>query len=168
MLRGHRGTVAIIGLLTTFAALPANAQRPADRACCSNSSTIVAVIDGRTIHSRDVDDYARTATRRQLFELNRQLNDYRTTVADSMAADQLLEQEAARQGRTAAEVVQALRVEAVSDSEIVAEIQRINAGRAAGSRRLTIEEHGALIRTYLEGKRRSEARGRYIQELKAR
>ena len=123
---------------------------------------IVAIVDGEHIALKDLDVYSRKADPRRLFLLNQQLQESRG-LFDRLSDERLIEAEAARAGTTVSELLnERLRVEPVTDAEILQAFKRIRE-RQPG---LTYKQMLPVLRPYLQGQHKADARAKFIRELK--
>jgi protein-disulfide isomerase len=125
--------------------------------------TIIAVIDGEVIRLSDLEAYSSTRDPKKLFQLNQQLYDFRENMLELMLGERLLAIEAKAADMSVDELLdRRLKIEAVTEQEIQEVINRgpegvIDAARVA-----------PLVKEYLEQRKRSEARARYVRDLIAK
>jgi protein-disulfide isomerase len=155
-------------LFIALCSLPyvASAQGPAeasDPLKALPQDTIIAVIDGEAIRLSDLETYSSTRDPKKLFQLNQQLYDFRESMLQLMLGERLLALEAKAAGVSIEELLeQRLTIEPVTEREIQEVIGRgpegvIDAARVA-----------PLVKEYLEQRKRSEARARYVRDLIAK
>ena len=153
-------------MLLLRAATAAADQRPSPTADPMRGvppDTIVAVVDGESIHLSDVETFSRTKDPKRLFQLNQQLYDFREAMLGLMLGERLLKLEAERAGTTVDELLEReLTVEPVTDTEVREVIDRQPPGSLDPA--LTTP----LIRKHLEERKREQARARYVADLIAR
>jgi protein-disulfide isomerase len=164
----HR-CVLVAGIIV-FAAAAATAQ-PADAVlCCSpDEDTVVAVVGNERIRMRDLDAHSKSKDARQLSQLSQQLHDFREEMLDDLVNERVIAQEAARL-RVSVDVLlrDHLKVEPVTEADVLAIFDQVNSRTPPDSPRqnLSLEDARPMIVPYLEATRQSEARSRYIQDLK--
>jgi hypothetical protein len=141
----------------------ANAQTPGSISrFMPDPDAVVAIVDGRHVTLRGLDAYSRTSDPHALFLLNRQLGDPRTEIARSVDEERLLDAEAARFGKSVAQLLnERLPPVRVSDAAIRRAFERIRSEQPAAS----YEQLLPAIRMFLEGQLRSHARAKYLKEL---
>jgi hypothetical protein len=153
--------LVLIAAAVVLPASPARAQARSLQAAAAD--TIVATVDGQRIQPSDVDAYSRTADARQLFLLNRQLQDPRRDVVESLNDERLLNAEAARLGTTTSRLLsERLKPARVTDAEILHTFEQIKAQQSS----VSYDEMLPLIRTQLQGMHRSQALAAYVRDLK--
>ena len=153
--------VGLVGVGMLLLNSEARAQAPV--LMFPSPDAIVAVVDGDQVAVRDLDAYSRNGDPRRLFLLNRQLQDPRRDLLETLNDDQLLAADAARHGTTVTRLLnERLKVSPVTDTEIRQTFARI----AQQHPTVTFEEMLPLIRLQLQGLHRSLARARYLAELR--
>lgn len=130
--------------------------------CAAGPDATAAVVDGESIKFRDLAGYSRTAEPRRLFLLNQQLQDARRGLLDSLSDERLLEAEAARAGTTVSELLNHLKVEPVTDAEILHTFKQIKEQQPA----VTYKQMLPVLRMYLQGRHRADAKARFFVGLK--
>ena len=155
--------VLLVGAVSLLAGHRATAQNPELLPCCAaDPDAVIAVIDGERVRVRDLDGYSRTNDPRALFLMNRQLSDPRVDLLRSVDEERLLEAEAARAGRAVSQLLkERLRVTPVTDAAVRRLFERIRDQQPGA----TYGEMRPVIRMFLEGQLRAEARGRYLRDL---
>jgi protein-disulfide isomerase len=160
----------IVAGMIVFAAATATAQPTDAVLCCSpDDDTVVAIVDNEHIRMRDLDAHSRSKDARKLFQLNQQLYDFREEMLEDLMGERLLAQEAARLGVSVDILLRDhLKVEPVTEADILETFDRVNNQTEPGvpQQPVTLEIARPMIVSYLEGRRRSEARSRYIQSLR--
>jgi protein-disulfide isomerase len=136
----------------------------------SGTDTVVAVVHGEAITMADLEEYSRTAEPKGLFQLNQQLFDFREQMLDGLVAERLLAREAEQQGLSVEQLLSGqVQAGEVTEAEIIETFERSRQQPAAsGQPPVDLDVARPMIRSYLEGRRRSEARGRYVRQLKER
>lgn len=128
---------------------------------------VVAEVGGRRITLRDVDEKWAASDAAERNRLTQQLYEGRRTALDELVADVLIEQAARAAGRgtdewAAAEL--ARRTEAVTEADI-REFYEQNKARAQGR---SFDELRGIVKDFLDGQRRQQARASLVAELKAK
>ena len=158
--------IFLLLVLVLRAASAAADQRPPSAADPIHSvppDTIVAVVDGESIHLSDVETFSRTKDPKKLFQLNQQLYDFRESMLSLMLGERLLKLEAEKAGVTVEELLaRQLTVEPVTETEVQEVINRQPPG-ALDPALVT-----PLIKQHLEERKKEQARARYVAELIAR
>jgi hypothetical protein len=145
-------------VLVLQAVSAAAGQRPpssADPIHSVPSDTIVAVVEGESIHLSDVESFSRTKDPKKLFQLNQQLYDFRESMLGLMLGERLLKLEAEKAGVTVEELLERqLTVEPVTETEVQEVINRQPPG-ALDPALVT-----PLLNPHLEERKKEQARAR--------
>jgi protein-disulfide isomerase len=127
----------------------------------------VATVNAESIRMRDLDKYARSQDPKKLFQLNQQLFDFQDQMLDQLVGERLLAQQAERLKISVEQLlVEKLTIEPVTEAAVLETLDQMN-NKQPLAQRAGVEVARPMITMYLEGRKRSEARARYIHELRA-
>jgi protein-disulfide isomerase len=165
-MRNSLRRVLIVGLIAVVAS-SSEAQQPDGVRVNNEDDAIVAIVDGERIRMRDLDQYARSQDPKKLFQLNQQLFDFRDQMLDQLVGERLLAQEAERLKTSIEQLLaEKLRIEPVTEASVTETFERMNSQQPP-AQRVGLDVARPVITMYLEGRKRTEARARYIQERRA-
>jgi protein-disulfide isomerase len=165
MRNGFRG-LFIVSLICVVAGR-SDAQQPAGVPLSIEDDAIVAIVGGDRIRMRDLDQYARSQDPKKLFQLNQQLFDFRDQMLDQLVGERLLSQEAEHLKISIEQLLaEKLKIEPVTEASVTETFERMNRQQPP-AQRVGLDVARPMVTMYLEGRKRAEARARYIQELRA-